>query len=425
MKRIIILLVLLSPFYLIAQNTLYFMDRMPESISLNPAFAPHHVKFFVSLGGTSLNIYNSGFNYNEIKNFTDNLTTPGYNPDEFVNSIGKYDELISEMKVNLLLTGIKLKDKGYLSFSVSTESSTELRAASKIAYLLSNFNDIESIKFPITVDGIDVRMTNYLSIGFAYSRKITKNFTLGISPHLNLNLMSLKSSNLSYTLNEVMEDAYSIKFKSTLAGKAQLGVPFDLNPNALNGEQLDLNQNIFPDHILNELNLSNLLKNKSFSLDVGGTFTVNKWTLSASILNFGSSSLHTKGYDITGDNNETLLAKKTDNLSIGIPTKILLGLSQQFSPKWNCGILLRNTTYNWITEKSATVSLNGSIGRMFSTSVSYTAGTKFNDLGLGIRMRSFFGDTYLLTDNITQLVNLKNTNRLTFSAGMNFDFGTK
>lgn len=424
MKRIFILFVLLAPFYLIAQNTLYFMDRMPQSISLNPALAPH-VKFFVSLGGTSLNIYNSGFNYNEIKNFTDNLTTPGYNPDEFVNSIGKYDELISVMNTNLFLAGVKLKDKGYLSFSVNMESSTEFRTASNIAYLLSDFNDIESIKFPITVDGIDVRMTNYLSIGFAYSQKITKNFTLGISPHLNLNLMSLKTSNLSYTLNEIMVDADSIQFKSTMAGKAQLGVPFDLNPNALNGEQLYLNQNIFPDHILNEFNLSNLLKNKSFSVDVGGTFTLAKWTLSASILNFGSSSLHTKGYEITGDNNETLLAKKTENLSIGIPTKILIGLSQQFSPKWNCGILLRNTSYNWVTEKSATVSLNGSIGQKLSTSVSYTAGTKFNDFGVGIRMKAFFGDTYLITDNITQILNIKNTNRLTFSVGMNFDFGTK
>lgn len=73
------------------QNTLYFMEHMPQKQTFNPAFIPK-VDFFLNLpgmNGISVNAYNSGFNYNELDHFLDQLNNPNYDPDEFIQKIGE------------------------------------------------------------------------------------------------------------------------------------------------------------------------------------------------------------------------------------------------------------------------------------------------------------------------------------------------
>lgn len=58
---------------------MYFMERLPQYISYNPAFVPD-MKLFVGLpgiGGVAANAYNSGFNYNGFKRFSDNIGQSG------------------------------------------------------------------------------------------------------------------------------------------------------------------------------------------------------------------------------------------------------------------------------------------------------------------------------------------------------------
>lgn len=408
-----------------AQNaTMYFMDHSPQNILLNPAFSPN-VKFYLTAGGTSFNVYNSGFNFKEFQDFVDNLGSEEYNPDEFIHSIGEYNKLRSDIQANLFSIGLKLNKKTYLSVALSMNSLTELRAASKIAYLLTDFNDLSTSTFPLTIDGIDLKTNNYLSFGFTYSRKITEHLSLGISPHLNLNLVGINTRNLSYTVNRDQSDYDNIEYKTSISGEATLGLPFDINPKALNGDILNFDENIFPDNLRDYSTLSNLLKNKSFSFDIGGTYKLKTWTLSASILNVGSLNWQTNGYNIQGDG-EDIIAKKTDKIAIPLPKKIFVGLSQQFAKRWNLGVLYKNTAYYWEPEKTATFSLNGSLGKVISTSFSYTAGSKYNDFGVGLRIRTPLGlDTYFVSENISQLFHIQETNRLTFAFGMNIAFGLK
>lgn len=113
-------------------------------------------------------------------------------------------------------------------------------------------------------------------------------------------------------------------------------------------------------------------------------------------------------------------------ISIDIPAKIYLGAMRQFSQKWNYGLVLNNNFYSTGPFSTATVSLNGHVGRMLSTSFSYTTGYKFDNLGIGLRLRFFPGmDLYVVTDNVIQAIDFKNAYRLSAAFGINISFGVK
>jgi hypothetical protein len=99
---------------------------------------------------------------------------------------------------------------------------------------------------------------------------------------------------------------------------------------------------------------------------------------------------------------------------------------RQFTPKWNYALLFNNNFFNTGSVATATASLNGYIGGALSASISYTAGYKYDNLGIGFRLRFLPGtDLYFVTDNIIQAFNYKNAYRLTAAAGINISIGVK
>jgi len=409
-----------------AQNTMYFMDRMPQSLQYNPAFVPG-VKLFVGLpavGGISAGAYNSGFNYNELDEFIDNLGNEGYNPDDFVNSIGKTNRFLANGGTNLLSFGFKLKEKGYLSFHLYSNAVISVDAESDIAYLLADYDDISRDKFPLVVDGIDMKLNSYTKLGFSYARRINENLTLGISPNMHFNHAGMKTEGLSYKVS-LIEDEYGYTdYDETLGGEVVLGLPTEINPDAIDGDELDLEEGLLPDNFGDDLSAGDVFQNASFSLDVGATYQLDKWMFSASILNLGNSKWKEYGYRLTGSND--VIKVKDEKVKFSVPTTLYLGASRQFSPKWNYAVLFNSIFYEGGANAIGTVSLNGAVGRALSTSVSYTAGYKFDNLGVGLRLRFFPGsDLYLVTDNIIQAFKFKEAQRLTAAIGINLSFGVK
>lgn len=406
---------------------MYFMDRMPQSIAENPALVPN-VKFYMSwpgMGGVGVHAYNSGFNYGEFDDFYDHVGEDGYNPDEFVNSIGNYDRFFTESCVNLFSFGFGLREKDYFSFGINLNNSTTVKAASDVAYLLADYDHLSLFDFPLRVNDVSVLSNSYVSIGFTYSRRIDEHLTLGISPHLNLNLLGVRTTAMSYIVDLDASAYPSREYDQTFQGEALIGLPTEINPDAIDGNELDLDEGVLPDGWADNLGGSDLFKNKSLSIDLGATYDLDKWTLSASILNLGASSWKTNAYLLRGED-ETVYVEEKNKVSIGIPAKIYLGAKRQFAPKWNYGFVLNNSFYKEGANASATLSLNGAVGRMLSTSVSYTAGYLFDNFGLGMRLRFFPGmDVYVVTDNIVQAFNYKKSQRVSAAFGINYSFGVK
>ncbi len=319
---------------------MYYMERMPQSIAYNPAIMPK-MDFFLGLpglSGVSVQAYNSGFNYNELNYFIDHVWDANYNPDDFVRSIGSHNKFTSETATNLFSIGFKLKKNDFLSFSLKANSYLLNTAASDIAYLLADLDNIPDEDYPIIVDDISFLTNQYMDFGVTYSRKIDDHLTLGITPKINFNIAGLQSSNIRLKVEQVKSENET-NYDASLNGNVVVGLFTEINPDAINGNEFDLETSIFPENVDEELTLRNFLKNKSLSIDIGATYELDKWMFSASILNIGQSSYKTNGYKLTGNGN-TVLIKENEKVKIGIPTKIYLGASRQFTPKWNYAIIV-------------------------------------------------------------------------------------
>lgn len=442
MGRILTAILLLFTFSAHAQNTMYFMERMPQSNNINPAVIPD-MKFHIGLpvlNTLAFEAYNSRFNYGELDDFMDNLGTENYNPDEFINSIKGNNKFLSEARINLLSIGFRLKEKGYFSFDLTANNILVNEAQPEVVYLLADNEDIPKENFPVIINNLQMTESNFISMGFSYSRIINERLTLGIRPVVNFNTFGLKTSGINYkiTRDEVFyseefgDETYQyseVDYSKSFAGNVTLGMPVPINPDAISGNELDLDEDLFPENWEEEVGFSDLLKNSSLTFDLGATYQLKDWTFSASLLNIGTSKWRSNAYQLEGINNddeEVTYIEEKDKIKVGIPAKLYLGAKQQFSPKWNYALLLSNTFYSTGSNASATLSLNGHVGSMLSTSVSYTAGYKFNNVGLGLRLRFFPGtDLYFVTDNLLQLFNYENTYRATASFGINISIGTR
>jgi len=429
MKRFISFLLLFASLYSEAQNTMYFMDRLPQNIAFNPAIMPK-MDFYIGLpgiGGVSAQAYNSGFNMNEMDDFVNNLDNDNYNPDDFVKSIGDYNLFTGEASMNVASFGFKLKEKGYLSFLVTMNSVLINKASSDIAYILADLDNLYDEDFPIVVDDISMDANAYLNFGVTYSRIINEHLTLGITPRINFNQAGIKTSNLYYKvhIDDSGMNADDIEYVETYSGEVFVGLPTEINPNAVENGELVLDEGLLEENWQDDISFGSVLQNKSMMVDIGAIYEVDKWTFSASFLNLGASVFQSNGYQLSG-NGDKVLVTDADKVKIGIPAKFYLGAMRQFSPKWNYALLFNNNFYSSGSVATATASLNGYIGNALSTSISYTAGYKYDNLGIGLRFRFLPGtDLYFVTDNIIQAFNYKNAYRLTAAAGINISIGIK
>ena len=428
MYRYVFFFLLFLPFSLRAQNTLYFMDHLPQSMIYNPAFFPDVDSYLgmPALSGVSAQVYNSAFNFNELTDFGDNISNQGFDADKYLKSLGDENRLLAEARISLISMGFRISDKSFLSFSVDGNSYIVNNSPTDIMYLFTDLDEIPRDNFPVEINNISMITANYMSIGATYSYKVTENLTLGISPKINFNNFAMETNNLTYTVEPDISDGED-DYKQSVSGKFLLGMFTEMDPEFVDQGDVDLDEgfSIFPEGWEEETGFGNLFTNKSLSLDLGATYKYENWMFSGSIINIGSSVFKSNNYEVKGDE-EYINVKELDKTKFAIPTKIFVGAMHQFSPKWNYGILVNNTFYKNNYTPSATISLNGYVGKWLSTSASYTAGYKFDNLGIGLRLRFLPGtDLFMVTDNIIQAINYKNANRFTAAVGINMLFGMK
>lgn len=402
--------------------TLYYMDRLPQIQLYNPALIPK-VGFFLELpiiGNHQVELNNSGFNLGQFLDFSDNLDNANYNPNEFVNSIGDYNKTTGELRTNLLNFGFSLKNNGYFSMGFAVRNFIDLTAPADIVYLLEDNEKIAN-KMPLAINGMNVRMNTFSQLSITYARTIGTKLTVGITPKIIGALGGIYSERLNAELDKTDQGEFDTKFD----GRVQIGLPVAINPQAIGSNgQLDTNEDLLDPDWAKNLYVGSAFQNATLAVDLGANYQLNEiWSFSASLLDLGKSGWKKYAYDISY-NGENATVKDLSKLKMKIPVKIFIGADYKLSPDWNAGFLFRNVGYESGNFSSATFSLNGYVGRMLSTSVSYTAGHRFDNLGFGLRLRFFPGtDLYLVTDNVLQAFNYKNIQYSRVSFGINLAFG--
>ncbi len=412
-----------------AQNSLYFMDNLPQRMYSNPALIPK-VKFYFNLPFIShlqSDIYNSGFNLNQLNEFSDLLGNPNYDPNEFIKTIGEQNSGSVETRINFLDFGFSLNDKGFLSFSLSQRNYFGINAPSDIMYLLNDYDQIKD-RLPLVIEGMNVRLNTFSQLAVIFSHRINKAITLGVSSKLTGGIIGLQSDHLNARLTyDIVPDEYEDYYKSNehFSGEAMIGLPIPVKRTAINSKgEFDTNESILPDDWT--FNFSKIFGNPGFAFDAGVNYDINnRWTFSASLLDIGHTSWEKNGYQFAFQDTVYKITQDVP-FKMDIPLKLYLAGSYNFTPQWNTGLVVRNIFHDHATYTSSTLSLNGYVFRMLSTSVSYTKAHSFNTFGGGIRLRFFPGtDIYAVTDNLSQILNIREARHINFAFGLNMAYGLK
>ena len=116
-------------------NTMYFMDRLPQSSRINPAQTPD-CKFY--MGGLLTPLFgqlppslmlavNTPIDYNDVifhgtGEYSDSLITPLHpnaNIDDFLKKLRKVNYLSTDLQLDLLNIGFRAGEKNFFTFDVS------------------------------------------------------------------------------------------------------------------------------------------------------------------------------------------------------------------------------------------------------------------------------------------------------------------
>ncbi len=436
-KNIFIFLVLFITISLqsFAQNnTLYFMDRLPQNNMLNPAFHLNN-KLYIGFPGISsfgFKYSNSGFNFNDIS-FLDPDDTLVFSLNKAAENIKKNNFINNEAFVQILTFGFKAKDL-YFNFSINNKTNTRIQFPSSILDIRhGNYDPITKETLPIDLSNLKLSGDNYTEIAFGASKELSSNLTVGATAKLLMGTGSVKSKKTDLLLTTQLDENGQVESLTA-------DVDFDIRSASVPYEVFYNDKGIIDSVFVDEDRITNdymklFVFNGSWGMafDFGATYNLtSEIQLSASLLDLGwirwkestkqlrsTGSFTFKGLELVPDadgniNIDSIATQLTDSIiqsleisdisspySTATIPKILIGGNYSLTDHIKVGALLRADLYAKGIRLSSSFSATASFGKRWQVSTSYSfMHHAYNNLGLGLSMNAGFFNFYMITDNI-------------------------
>lgn len=271
-----IVLVLTCAFNIHAQdniNTLYFMENAPFRHTINPAFQPVS-KIYIALpviGQTSLSISNNGLSMQDII-FTnsDGQTITALHPDaegKLWNKLPSILNIDTDINLNLVGVGRRIKDNGYLTIGVSEHMIIGVGIPKGMFSPLLG-QSIESIN----LSALNLSTTAYAALAIGYSHRINDQWSVGgkVKGLLGMLHLSGQFENFSFTSTS---DIATLEGSGKLCQAGLLDVRL-----LLPSENEENNEEMMDEEIITEnLNMNTILsyiKPQGFggAIDLGFTY---------------------------------------------------------------------------------------------------------------------------------------------------------
>ncbi|MFP4524808.1 MAG: DUF5723 family protein [Bacteroidales bacterium] len=456
MKKLLIL-----NFFLIAlaltsfgqhSQSLYYMDRLPQIHTMNPALQPtcNFYMGFPGISGVNLNIGNNSLAYEDIifkSPVNDSLITflhPDADVDDFLGQLKDRNSFFTEFSTNIFSFGFRAGE-GYFSFGVMEKSDMSLTYPKDLARLLLKGNSQykgETVEF----GNLSVASNNYLEYAMGYSYNVLNNLTIGFKAKYLNGLANIRTEefNLSLYTNE---DGDSIALNSDI--KLQANAPVEITTDSL-GYIDEVNER--------DIDVSDITSNPGFAFDLGATYRLrDEFTFSASIVDLGfinyknfahnyslqgqysftgidvSSELTEDENDEESDPSETVLDSLENSISAEysedtyfetLGPKIFIGARYYLNKKVDFGILSRTKFYDDRIQQSFTLSANTRPIRGVSFTGSYSIiNNSYNNLGMGLALRLGPLQVYTMSDMFSAGLWPQKTQSFNLRFGLNFVFG--
>lgn len=414
-------------------NTMYFMDRIPQSNQLNPATQPK-CGFYFGLPGLSsieINGGNTAVGFNDVylyKPVTDSLYYRPLQSDkdrvDFLGKLKKNNYIYSDGRLDWLSFGLRI-NKNYFSFSAADRVEARGNIPYDLINLGINFNQSTAGNNSFNFDGIGLNAIWFREYAIGISHEINERLTFGIRGKLLFGKANISSKSSSITFPQTGPDVW------------KTSVALDINtsiPNLTIGYDKDGKVNIdsIKSGSVSGWNDTRKIvmnrRNVGAALDIGVILKPEEMlSISASIIDLGFiqwnnnlNNFSTSGnYDFRGlpislsdsgkmakalvDSLKKLYSFETDHESYmtSLSGKLYVGAHLQLVRGVGVGFLTRFQLLDKAIRSQYTLSLNLSPGEAFSTSFSYTiADGVYDNLGLGLSFKAGPFNWYLMSDRI-------------------------
>ena len=442
--------------------TLYYMENVPQTLYLNPAFKPK-ARLNIGLPGISsiyidhLNTTFTPKNLFESNNGTTTLTL-----DKLKTEIKDNNYFGINTKIDLLSFGFQVK-KSYFSFNITENVFARVNLSRGLLELpLYGNADFDHHNGEIDLSNTGINLTHYREFGVGWQREFFNIISLGAKVKLLSGKSNVWTKTNTFKL-ETNPDDYEWNISGELDARSS---GFDSTSNIMNGDAMK--------YLFNSAN-------KGIAVDLGGTLKFNdKISLNASILDLGyitwksnnrnfktnDASFSFTGLNLTdivnapdsvsGDSldaaitrleesakDELGFSENGDSYKKMLTARVYFGGTYQVYKGKNSngkiGVLFQSEIYNKTIRPSMTLSYNQTLGRWLNASLSYSMINRgFNNIGAGASFNLGPVQFYVTADNLfaAQLTTFKrdgeiamiyptNSNKTHVHLGLNITIGRK
>ncbi len=388
-----------SDLYAQENNSLYFMDGIPQSNQLNPATQPRFGLYIgmpllssieVNAGNSSLGISDllSGVSFNPNGNDTLYLN-------KLLSRFNKNNYFSAGLSIDLLSFGFRINNS-YVSFSAGDRVNFLGNIPYGVFDLLTSGNLGTDNSFNLT--GMGMNLTWYREYAVGYSIEVDDHLTFGFRGKLLYGIANLSVQNSNSRITTYGPDSL---------WQAQANIQINSSAPAL-FDSMKHNK-ISPHQLISMLTNT---QNPGAAIDMGVIYKfTNYFSVSASVVDLGFIQWHSgiHNYEVNGSYNfrgskidtvssnlnlfnnlaDTLKSafaykQNTYSYNTALYGKIYLGAYLQ-PAKWiGLGALSRTEIRNGVADQQYTLSLNLKPGKEFNFTLGYTiASNTYDNLGLG------------------------------------------
>ncbi len=453
-------------------NTLFFMEKTPQSSKFNPA-KQYDYDFWIGVPALSsiyVNYSNNSFTINDL------LTKKQLSPllqdsvvftlEKFQSSLVKNNYISVANEIEIFSMGFKAKHS-YFTFGISQKSDIALSFNKNlIDFVIDGNTKYLGKTMDIGEHGLNGSIYNQLSFGYSRVFGHDKDFTVGARLNIIMgvaNIRTVQSDISAYT------DVDGMSVKVLANQKLYASLPVDMQRMIGSNGYVDFDSVSLNDTLLDTRFFTGI-DNLGWGLDIGVQYKPNSdFSVYASLVDVGfikwkSNLVEFKQGHYNGNNAEPVsfewqgsdwgqydkgddadfkdfkvtMNNLMDSLSYKfnlnekevayntyLNSKLYLGLDYKVSSNVNLGVLSKTQYYYGNVSTSLTLSANVDINNNIGTYISYTAvNNSFNNVGVGISAKLGCMQFYMVTDNILASY-ITNTQVGNFRFGINFIFNAK
>jgi len=425
-------------------HTLYFLHHVPQTNMLNPA-VQSECEVFIGLPAISslhVNVANSGFTMNQLLNAQ---TQGDYSIDasRINDKLSKRNYFSSEVYLDLLNIGIKIKGRYYFTFAIRERNDLNLFYTKNLFSLAYKGNTQYEGEW-VSLKGNGLQFNHFREFSLGISKIIDEYTTYGIRAKFLFGKLNFKTTRENVQLF-TEENTFDLLFHNDFRFDASM-------PLSLDSTDGDLRTNS-EYYSTDPLELIFNRRNMGFAIDAGFIYQYDeRTTLQGSLLDLGLIPYRSDptNYSITGEFpyagplGDTIITdnyawdlwdRVNDSMEVSLTResyinllspRLYLGITYRFNRKLAANGLLAARITKYKIQSGLTVSGIWRPNNWFTTSVSWSyLHRSINNIGVGMVLGRNPFQFYLVSDNILGFIWPQSTKNLNLRFGFNIIFGCR